>query len=381
MLYSKKIYLNVIALLLVMTNFSCKTINMFFKEEYTKTNGVTYFEFKNGKMILQCEIENQKTSYPFLFDTGASTSILTDTTIIKDFEKLESSSFGKTILIDGESFKNKLVALDMKSDNLLDVKNKVVVVFHSPIKKKCDSTFRKGIIGVDIFKENNYTLNLDFEKNFIESLKREQSDNLIASSGYKQCDAKFKQGHIYLDLTINNQIVQCHFDTGNTAGIIIPKDQLEISNKNAIILTGEIFTTAKSITSSTEIYHENFNVSFADQELRALLSRSDMLNKPNVGMLFIKTYNWIIDYENKKLYFKKNANELISENKSWNDYYVRVKNDVLVVAVKNPNKNQYKIGDQIISVNNETITEDNICEMRNLLNTTADWSTIQVVVE
>ncbi len=381
MIYSIRYYFSIVSLLLVMTSFGCKTIQMISNEEYTKKNGVTTFDFDKNKMIIQCAIDNEKESYPFLFDTGASTSFLTDTTIIKDFEKIESTSFGKSVLIDGDSFKNKLIALDMKSNNLFDAKNKVVIVFHSPIKKKCDSTYRKGIIGVDIFKENDYILNLDFEKNYIESLKRVQFENLKANLGYKQCDAKFKQGHIYLDLIINTKVVQCHFDTGNNSGIIIPKDQLNISNKNTIILTGEIYTTAKSITSSTAIYHENFNVGFDNQEFHTILCRSNMINKPNVGMSFIKTFNWIIDYENKKLYYNKNTHEMISKMKSRNDYYVRVKDDKLIVLVKNLNKNQYKIGDKIVSVKNENVTEDNICEMRNLLNTTANWDGLKVLIE
>ena len=55
-------------------------------------------------------------------------------------------------------------------------------------------------------------------------------------------------------------------------------------------------------------------------------------------------------------------------------------NNQLKIITKLKSETKYNINDQIIAVNYQKVTPQNICEMQSLLNETNDWNTLQIEI-
>lgn len=101
----------------------------------------------------------------------------------------------------------------------------------------------------------------------------------------------------------------------------------------------------------------------------------------NLGMKFIRNFNWIIDYKNKKVYYKKNMqNEDISHYKELSEYRVDEVDGKLTITVKKSDA-VHNLKEIIYSVNGELITPQNICEYKKKLNETKDWDNLNVEIK
>ena len=122
-------------------------------------------------------------------------------------------------------------------------------------------------------------------------------------------------------------------------------------------------------------------IKIGNQAINSNLNFSSSIKSQNIGIGFIKGFDWIIDYKNKKLFYKKNNNLIETGIKYKNYLYSNVVNDKLLVIIKNSiSKSGFNLGDQITSINSKKVTLENICEMQDLLNKTNDWSTLNLEV-
>lgn len=111
---------------------------------------------------------------------------------------------------------------------------------------------------------------------------------------------------------------------------------------------------------------------------------NDNLHVNTVGIEFIKNYNWIFDIKNGYVYYNK-SNTSKTQNTfevpKVNIQSIALSNKLLVGFKANFYHGNLNINDQIISVNNQKVTPENICEMQKLLNTTQNWDTLQLEVQ
>jgi hypothetical protein len=157
-------------------------------------------------------------------------------------------------------------------------------------------------------------------------------------------------------------------------------EKITFSNDKKIELEGSIYQTISAHTIGKELTYEKMLISFAGQNLESKLNVSSSIKAQNIGIEFIKGFDWLIDYNNNKVYVKRNQNKIESAFTRKISYYAKANQDKLNIVVKEKSQTQYHLGDQIIAVNNQKVTAENNCEFQDLLNKTDDWSTLQLEV-
>lgn len=369
----------IIFLLSLITLLSCSGIKQLANEEVEVLNGCEIVSLVNKIPLFEIKIDNQA-SY-FLFDTGATRSVLTDSNAVPHFEQKKFSNFGSAKGADGVKIQNKLLTVSMHS-NLFESKNKVLSFINSP-SSKCQKFAKSysGIVGLDMFFDKNRFLQLEFSSNKMCNISNLQLEELITKNQYELVKSKCKHSQIIVYLSLEGKEYPFKLDTGYTGNIIMPFDEkLNFKNDKKIELEGSLFQTISSHTSGKELAYEKMPISFAGENFESKVNVSTSIKAQNIGIEFIKGFDWLIDYNNNKVYVKRNQNKIESAFSRKISYYVKADQDQLKIVVKEKSQTQYHLGDLIVAVNNQKVTAENNCEFQDLLNKTDDWSTFQLEV-
>jgi hypothetical protein len=102
-----------------------------------------------------------------------------------------------------------------------------------------------------------------------------------------------------------------------------------------------------------------------------------------MGLKAISKYDWIISSRggNLKMYARPHATDVFKPFEA-PAYRVSTADGTLKILNRLIDGNEkYKVGDQIISVNGEKITEENICHYYELLTENKDWSGFEIRVK
>jgi hypothetical protein len=368
-----------IFLLSLTTLLSCSGIKQLANEEVQVVNGCEIVSLDNKIPLFEIKIDNQAAD--FLFDTGATRSVLIDSNAVPYFSQKKISNFGSAKGADGVKIQNKLLTVLMYS-NIFESKNKVLSFINSS-SNKCQKTFKSyaGIVGLDMFFDKNLSLQLDFSSNKICNISNVQLEELFLKSQFELVKSKCKYSQIILYLTIEGKDYPFKLDTGYSGSIIMPyNEKLNFKNEKKLELEGSIFQTISSHTNGKELIYEKMPISFAGENFESKVNVSTSIKAQNIGIEFIKGFDWLIDYNNNKVYVKRNQNKIESAFTRKVSYYVKANQDQLKIVVKEKSQTQYQLGDQIIAVNNQKVTAENNCELQDLLNKTEDWSTLQLEV-
>jgi predicted aspartyl protease len=365
-------------ILLVILLSSCTTLKYAANEKITAKNNCSVFTL-NTFAAIEAELENKK--YPFILDTGAMVSILLDSTAIENFGEKKLGSFGTNLSADKTKKHNRFFTAKISSP-LFESENKMLSLSLMPESICSKGKYFKGIIGLDMFFEDKTALILDFTKNEICNIGIAAiPQKLNESQGYKLLKSECRQNQIFVYLTIEGKEFKFQLDTGYTGNMIIPKsEKVEFYNKNIMVLEGALYTTISSFTTGTEIYYEKMPMVFAGENFDAKVNVSSSIKVQNMGINFIKNFDWIIDYSNNKVYVKRNQNKIESNFNRRVSYYAKAVKDKLIISTKEKSQTKYNLGDEIISVNGKKVTTENACEIQDFLNKTEDWNALQLEV-
>ena len=357
----------------------CKAFRQISNQEIVTSNGCEQITFDDKIPLFPLEVDRNKTV--FIFDTGAMTSALSDTTIVDNFSEKEVSKFGKLTGADGKKVSIKRITAHIKSP-LFESLNKTLTLVNMPSSGcKAKKESYSGIIGLDVFFKKNEILQMDFSSNKVCQLSASQLQEFLFNTEYKLVKSKCRWNQIFIYLSVEGKEYRFHVDTGYTGSIIFPNsDKLNFENKEKIELEGSLFQSVSAITSGKEIIYEKMPVEFATQKMEVKTNVSNTIKAQNIGIEFIKCFDWLIDYSNNKVYVKRNQNTADSTFKRKVSYYARVIDGTLEVIVKEKSQSMFKLGDVITAVNGNKVTEKNQCEIQDLLNKTEDWSSLQIEV-
>jgi len=365
-------------MLLAVLTTSCTTLKYAANQKITDKKDCVNVTL-NGLIGIQIELENK--SQHFFVDTGAMISTLLDSTAIENFSDKKLGSFGKNLSADKTKKQNRFLTARL-SCPLFESKNKMLNLSLMPESNCSKGKYFKGILGLDVFFEDKTALVLDFTNNKICNIDIASiAQKLNESKGYKLLKSECKQNQIFVYVTIEGKEFKFKLDTGYTGNMIIPQsEKIQFRNTNTMILEGTLYTTVSSYTSGVEIYYEKMPMVFAGESFDAKVNVSSSIKVQNMGINFIKCFDWIIDYNNNKVYVKRNGNKIESNFNRKVSYYAKVTKDKLMISVKEKSQTKYNLGNQIISVNEKKITTENACEMQDFLNKTEDWNTLQLEV-
>jgi hypothetical protein len=325
------------------------------------------------------EIDHAATN--FLLDTGAGLSVLIDSTIIKDFQNKEFGSLGSAKGADRMKVKNRFFTVELNCD-LFKSERKVLTFINMP-KSKCGQgkINYTGVLGMDTFFNEDYVMQLDFSNNKVCNINAEQFQQLVTDNQYQIVKSKCKKNQIFVYLNIAGKEYPFKLDTGYTGSIVMPfNEKLDFKNEKKMELEGSLFQTISARTSGKEVIYEKMPVVFDDYNLEAKMTVSTSIKAQNIGIDFIKAFDWLIDYNHNKVYVKRNQNTIESNFNRKVMYYAKVNREKLEIVVKEKSKTKFKLGDQIVSVNGQKVTEENQCELQDFLNKTEDWNSLQLEV-
>lgn len=357
--------------------FSCTTIKQLSSQKITTNTTCSSNNFNEKMIYLKAKVDY--TEENFLFDTGAAMSVITDSSAITKIETKIFGNFGTVTGADKKTIDLKTFTAKFESD-LFYSENKAFAFVPRPVIKCQQKEKFKGIIGLDVMFNDNLALQLDFSNNKICNITQIQINKIKDS--YTQIKSECKSKQIFIFLTIENKEYRFKFDTGFSGSLSISyNEKLDFSKYNSLVYIGNMFRTATSTSNGEESFYENIPLKLGVVNSISKILVSKTIKSQNIGNELIKQFDWIIDYNNNKVFLRKNANPINSElNRHAFQYLVSEKNDKLLICTKQKQLTNYNLDDQITSVNNQQVTPENICEMQNLLNKTQDWSTLKLEV-
>jgi hypothetical protein len=375
---------NILSLIIVSFTISCTSLKDFSNQEYNLIdNGKQKLIINKNQPLIEVSINEHK-AY-LLFDTGATTSIISDSIF---FDKIKSESILKKtksltnasgVTLDAYKIITKKI-----SSPIFDSKN--IILSYYKLNKNLDNTNCKdtinlnknqGIIGLNNLIHSEKLIVLNFDENSIE-IKNENFDK----SNFLPIEAKVETSSkkIIIPIILNKKKINFLFDTGNSGGLLVNEKEFKNSSCDfeGEMMIGNFngFSTQKiriyknAIIKGLPIQIENQNITSFNPFLTNTM-----------GMKFISKFNWLLDFKNKKIYIQKNKNQFEKSANEFNNIQVLAINNELIIGFKSKTISNYKIADKIVSVNNKVITPENVCEIQNLLNSTSNWDEFKIEIK
>lgn len=185
---------------------------------------------------------------------------------------------------------------------------------------------------------------------------------------------------------INGVEYECIFDTGNGAAAFLLQDEQRVDSpgEKDYVFEGSFGQAIGGHTDKqTFVYasHENLSLAGVDKDTEVLYVKS--VSNNNMGLKAISKYDWIISTRggNLKMYARPHSTDVVKPFEA-PAYRVSTADGTLKILNRLiDGKEKFKVGDQIISVNGEKITEENICHYYDLLTENKDWSGFEIRVK
>ncbi len=185
---------------------------------------------------------------------------------------------------------------------------------------------------------------------------------------------------------INGVEYECIFDTGNGAAAFLLQDEQRVDSpgEKDYVFEGSFGQAIGGHTDKqTFVYasHENLSLAGVDKDTEVLYVKS--VSNNNMGLKAISKYDWIISTRggNLKMYARPHSTDVVKPFEA-PAYRVSTADGTLKILNRLiDGKEKFKVGDQIISVNGEKITEENICYYYDMLTENKDWSGLDILVK
>jgi hypothetical protein len=296
----------------------------------------------------------------------------------KELER--AKNFGWVLGADHKKQAQKLVVVAASSP-LFESENKVFAAL-TTAKSRCakpENTLQ-GIIGMDLFFHQENSLVLSYSTGSLLLLDGLESTATLLNQGYELLPSKFKGNAILVSAKVENKLVWFKLDSGFTGTCALPyskKNNFQNPLKAAYV--GSAFQTALGQTSGREVFYNKMPVRIGRHSFSLQCVESSSLKVPVLGFKFMQGFDWIFDFKNKQLFAKQNG-QPIPENYSNLHAFRAIAGDKLRIGLKAINAKSFHLGDEIVAINGVKVTDKNRCEFEQLLNTTADWDQLELLV-
>ncbi len=330
------------------------------------------FLLKNDRLFFDFNLNGKINS--FIFDTGAPSSLINYNEKIVD-----KVTVGYLELPDGTKIENNLIALDTFSTHSLSIKNAVFRNIYKTVKI-CDDDSYDGIFGVEFF--NFGRLNINFDHNYIEFLSENAFNKLKAEyieiQNVEYDDTNY---NFIFPLKINENSVLAIFDTGNNGGIYITKEAyVNLQKEKEYTKIGFVSSDVSGENKNDTLRYFYSKVYLNKKDyMQIRISSNNKIKRNLAGVKFLKNFNWILDYNNEKLYYyprKVSADSLNVTNQMYK-VMVNEKNE-LYISAKDITDKRFALGAVIYSINDTIINSSNVCAFQKNLNNNTDWKNVKM---
>lgn len=334
---------------------------------------------KKNRMLLKAEI-NGKTD-TVMYDSGVNSFALMMYTPSTKPKGMKFYRYAVTGADKRSKIKVTTLPVKIRTDMVVSEGIGLAALYQEPsICEEEAALSEYDIIGFQGLNLSRYRI--DFTNNLIYELPDSLS---IDTTEFIPIKCKFDMNVLFVYPRVNGVEYECIFDTGNgAAGFLLQDEQrVESPNEGDYVYEGSYgqaiggFTTPQPFV---RVQKEKYGLVGDDKETEVLYVKSIAHN--NMGLKAIAKYDWIISGWGKtpKVYVKPHAIDAAEPFKI-PAYKVSSYDGKLKIVTRLINgKETFKVGDQIVSVNGEKITEENICHYYDLLNTAQDWSEFDVRV-
>lgn len=299
-----------------------------------------------------CSVEIGDKKYQFLIDTGAPTVISEEI-----FERLNLKVHHQSSMSDSQNKKKKekfAIVPEIKIGRLIfkDIACSVTTIEAKEIK--CLGF--DGIIGANLlaklFCEFDYQKNRITVSQHLYSFDLHHPDFIWNFKHFSQKTPKI-MGELF------NKNLMFTFDTGFNGNIKIPNNQnyvqLNSTDENMIITEGISSTGFYGVGNSEKGYFLKNNIKFDHVEFKNQFISSG--KSTLIGNEFLKDYLFLMDWENRKIYFKKQVNEVAKTFDSFGFSYLFVDGKAKVVHKISDKNNPINLGDEIIKIDDVDFTK------------------------
>lgn len=369
-----------LSIVLIFVN-SCKAIKLVKDENLTSHQGYESFEIDKNKMLMHSRL-NDTLKY-FMFDTGANGSFLIDSSIIKELDENKMVKFGAVKTPNGKVDRT-MVSLKLEN-NFIKSTNKVFAFLPDKINNICDQYY-SGVLGLDVFDSNDDTvvkpkMLMDFE-NFQIGITDIDTNSLI-ENGYYKIKSKHSWKGIYIFININGLEYPFKLDTGFSGYFVMPfdKELNFLTEPHTTYVGGAMHTAIGGVSLNNEDnFYNDLNMQFEKKQVKYPIIVSNSIQVQNVGLGFIKNYNWYIDFENEEVYVKNLKTDFDISQISYNKYVVKIEDNKLIIAIKTKGS-ELTVASIVLAVNNVYVNSENICYYKDLLNKTENWDDLNITFE
>ena len=335
---------------------------------------------KRNQMLLKAEINGK--SDTVMYDTGVNSFALL---MYTPSTKPEGMKFYNH-RVSGADKKSKIKVTTLPVTIKTDMVVSEGVGFANlspepPVCQKESSLSAHNIIGFQGLNLIRYMV--DFTNNQMYEIPGSLS---IDTTEFIPIKCKLYRDVLWVYPQINGVEYECIFDTGNGAAAFLLQDEHRVGNplEKDYVFEGSFGQAIGGHTDKqTFVYasHENLSLAGVDKDTEVLYVKS--VSNNNMGLKAISKYDWIISSRggNLKMYARPHTTDVVKPFEA-PAYRVSTADGTLKILNRLIDGNEkYKVGDQIISVNGEKITEENICHYYELLTENKDWSGFEIEVK
>ncbi|MBL87454.1 MAG: signaling protein [Winogradskyella sp.] len=311
----KRLYAYIILLFFCLNSWFVIAQGQFFLKD--KVSEKINFEFAANLIIIPLEINGVELS--FVLDTGVSKPILFNLTA-NDSLDLKNT---KTFYLHGLGADGKIEALKssynrFKIGNAVGNNQDLYVVFDTDINFTPRlGVVVHGIIGYDVFKD--FVVEINYSSKYIR-LHKPELFKPKTSKKWRTIPLEVYKSKPYLgaeiDFGYNSKDVKLLIDTGSSDALwlfenktkgIMPNDSLFFRDYLGKGLSGSVYGKRSKVKGFqlSSFNLKNVNVAYPDSvsvDTNKIYKERD----GSVGGDILKRFNLFIDYNNKKLHFKKN---------------------------------------------------------------------------
>ena len=237
------------------------------------------------------------------------------------------------------------------------------------------------LLGSEGFNIGHYML--DFTHHEIRFINYSKS---IDTTGFVPIKCAIRKNVLWVYPQIGGVEYECIFDTGNGNTGFLLKDEQRVKNPqvNDYVYEGSYGNAIGGRTNKQRFVRaqqETFSIIGVEKETEITYVKDLPFN--NMGLKAISQFDWIISAKNNGpiVYVKPHAAD--EDKPSVMIRYKLIVDDgkLKISARLVDGKEVFKVGDQIISVHGEKITEENICHYYDLLTENKDWSGFEIRVK